>query len=252
MSAIVSAAEASRSRVRLLIVTMLFLVTTVNYADRATLSIAGPALSKELHPDSSHGLRIFGLWLVLCDRADAGRMAARPLRLEIRLHVSIIAWSLFTMLRGRIGFFSGGAAIAVLFALRFLVGFAESPSFPANARVVAAWFPANERGTASAIFNSAQYFATVMFAPIMGWITTSARLAVRLLLHGRVGIIVGDIWLMSSMRRTGTRALRRPNSTTSSAAARWSTWTRRKAWTASIRTRSRSSGTTSGSSSPTA
>jgi len=45
---------------------------------------------------------------------------------------------------------------------------AEAPSFPANGRIVAAWFPANERGTASAIFNSAQYFATALFAPIMG------------------------------------------------------------------------------------
>ena len=55
-----------------------------------------------------------------------------------------------------------------LFLLRFLVGMAESPSFPANTRIVAAWFPAAERGTASAIFNSGQYFATVLFAPIMG------------------------------------------------------------------------------------
>ena len=46
-----------------------------------------------------------------------------------------------------------------------LVGLAEAPSFPANARIVAAWFPSNERGTASAFFNSGQYFATVMFAP---------------------------------------------------------------------------------------
>src|ERR1700755_131899 len=52
MSAVASVAEARRSRVRLFIVTVLFLVTTVNYADRATLSIAGTALSKELHLDS--------------------------------------------------------------------------------------------------------------------------------------------------------------------------------------------------------
>ena len=52
MSAVMSAADVRRSRVRLFIVTMLFLVTTVNYADRATLSIAGPALSKELHHDT--------------------------------------------------------------------------------------------------------------------------------------------------------------------------------------------------------
>jgi hypothetical protein len=36
--------------------------------------------------------------------------------------------------------------------------------------IVAAWFPDSERGTAAAIFNSAQYFATVLFAPLMGWI----------------------------------------------------------------------------------
>src|SRR6201984_3623860 len=52
MSAVVSAADVRRSRVRLFIVTMLFLVTTVNYADRATLSIAGSALSKELGLDA--------------------------------------------------------------------------------------------------------------------------------------------------------------------------------------------------------
>src|SRR5262249_51536004 len=86
---------------------------------------------------------------------------------------SIFFWSLFTLLQGAVGLAAATFAFFPFFPLRFLVGLAESPSFPANARVVAAWFPANERGTASAIFNSAQYFATVLFAPIMGWITTA-------------------------------------------------------------------------------
>ena len=53
MSTVAAAASVRRSRVRLLIVAMLFLVTTVNYADRATLSIAGTALAKE--PDDRSG-----------------------------------------------------------------------------------------------------------------------------------------------------------------------------------------------------
>jgi MFS family permease len=48
---------------------------------------------------------------------------------------------------------------------------AESPGMPADVRIVAAWFPASERGTATQFFNTSQYFATVVFAPIMGWIT---------------------------------------------------------------------------------
>ena len=38
-----------------------------------------------------------------------------------------------------------------LFGLRLLLGLAEAPAFPANSRIVAAWFPAAERGTAAAI-----------------------------------------------------------------------------------------------------
>jgi ACS family glucarate transporter-like MFS transporter len=54
--------------------------------------------------------------------------------------------------------------------MRFLVGVAEAPSVPGNARIVASWFPGSERGTASAIFISAQYFSLVAFAPLMGWL----------------------------------------------------------------------------------
>ena len=50
------------------------------------------------------------------------------------------------------------------------MGAAEAPSFPDNSRITSAWFPTAERGTAAAIFNSAQYFATVIFSPVMGWI----------------------------------------------------------------------------------
>jgi MFS family permease len=57
-----------------------------------------------------------------------------------------------------------------VFGLRFLVALAEAPSSPGNAGIVSAWSPTKERGTAAAIFNSAQYFATVLFAPLMGFI----------------------------------------------------------------------------------
>jgi ACS family glucarate transporter-like MFS transporter len=83
----------------------------------------------------------------------------------------------------------------VLFALRFMVGLAEAPSFPANGRIVAAWYPANERGTASAIFNSAQYFATVLFAPIMGFITVTFGWPYVFYFMGGLGILTSLVWL---------------------------------------------------------
>jgi ACS family glucarate transporter-like MFS transporter len=60
---------------------------------------------------------------------------------------------------------------------------------------VAAWFPANERGTASAIFNSAQYFATVLFAPIMGYITFTYGWPEVFYVMGALGIVTSAVWL---------------------------------------------------------
>jgi MFS transporter, ACS family, glucarate transporter len=196
MSAVVSAADVRRSRVRLFIVTMLFLVTTVNYADRATLSIAGSALSKELGLDAiamGYVFSAFG-WSYVIAQVPGGWLLDRFGSRWVYAF-SIMIWSLFTMMQGWIGFFSGASAVVVLFALRFLVGFAEAPSFPANARIVAAWFPGNERGTASAFFNSGQYFATVMFAPLMGWIAHDFGWRYVFYVMGIIGVIVGIAWI---------------------------------------------------------
>ncbi|WP_316192215.1 MULTISPECIES: MFS transporter [unclassified Bradyrhizobium] len=196
MSAIVSVAEARRSRVRLFIVTMLFLVTTVNYADRATLSIAGSALSKELHLDPvamGYVFSAFG-WSYVIAQVPGGWLLDRFGSRWVYA-ISILTWSVFTMLQGWIGFLSGGAAVTMLFALRFLVGFAEAPSFPANARIVAAWFPSNERGTASAFFNSGQYFATVIFAPLMGSIAHEFGWRHVFTVMGSLGLVMGALWI---------------------------------------------------------
>src|SRR5580692_978329 len=196
MSAVVSATDVRRSRVRLFIVTMLFLVTTVNYADRATLSIAGPALSKELHLDPvamGYVFSAFG-WSYVIAQVPGGWLLDR-FGSKWVYAFSIMIWSVFTMLQGWVGFFSAGTAVIVLFGLRFLVGFAEAPSFPANARIVAAWFPGNERGTASAFFNSGQYFATVIFAPLMGWIAHDYGWRHVFTVMGALGILMGIAWI---------------------------------------------------------
>jgi ACS family glucarate transporter-like MFS transporter len=96
---------------------------------------------------------------------------------------------------GWVGFFSGAAAVAVLFTLRLLIGAAESPSFPGNSRITSAWFPDAERGTAAAIFNSAQYFATVLFAPLMGWLVHSYGWQSVFYVMGGMGIVMSFVWL---------------------------------------------------------
>jgi len=189
--------EMKRTRVRWFIVFMLFLVTAVNYADRATLSIAGPSMSKEIGLDSvmmGYVFSAFG-WSYVLGQIPGGWLLDRFGSKKVYFW-SIFLWSVFTLLQGLIGGFGSAAtAVMMLFGLRFLVGFAEAPSFPANSRIVASWFPSKERGTAAATFNSAQYFATVLFAPIMGYITHSYGWHYVFFFMGTVGIVVAFVWM---------------------------------------------------------
>jgi len=192
----VAAGQAAIGRVRFTIVAMLFAVTMVNYADRATIAMAGPALSKDLGFSSVQMGFIFSAfgWSYVIGQVPGGWLLDRFGSKAVYFW-SIFIWSLFTVLQGAVGLVAATAAFYVVFLLRFLVGLAEAPSFPANGRIVAAWFPANERGTACAIFNSAQYFATVIFAPIMGWIVSSLGWPHVFYFMGGLGILVSLIWL---------------------------------------------------------
>ena len=184
------------THVRYLILLMLFLVTTINYADRATIAIAGSSLQKSLGIDAvtlGYIFSAFG-WAYVAGQIPGGWLLDRFGSKRVYA-LSIFTWSLFTVLQGYVGEFGLSTAIVALFMLRFLVGLAEAPSFPGNARIVAAWFPTSERGTASAIFNSAQYFATVLFAPIMGWIVFTFGWQHVFVVMGGIGIVFSLIWL---------------------------------------------------------
>jgi ACS family glucarate transporter-like MFS transporter len=164
-------ASSRPTHVRFRIIVLIFIITSINYADRATFSIAGNAASVEL------GLDPVATGFILSAFAWAYALAQIPGGMLLdrfgtkRIYAGAIAlWSLLTAAQGLVGFVPALSAVATLFVLRFLVGLAEAPSFPGNARLVAAWFPGSERGTASAIFNSAQYFSLVAFAPLMGWL----------------------------------------------------------------------------------
>lgn len=190
-----SSAE-KRTNARYWIVVMLFIVTSFNYGDRATLSIAGSEMAKDIGLDPVGMGYVFSAfsWAYVIGQIPGGWLLDRFGSKRVYFW-SIFIWSMFTLLQGFVDIFSGFGIIIALFTLRFLVGLAEAPSFPGNSRIVAAWFPAQERGTAVAIFNSAQYFATVIFAPIMGWLTHEVGWSHVFFFMGGLGIVISFIWL---------------------------------------------------------
>lgn len=193
------AAAVKMTQIRWLIVAILFFITAINYGDRATMSIAGSAMAKELHINAVSMGYIFSAfgWAYVVAQLPGGWLLDRFGSKRVYV-LSIFFWSLFTLLQCTVGFigtlFGAAAAVIALFVMRLLVGTAEAPSFPANSRIIAAWFPANERGTATAIFNSAQYAATVLFAPLMGWLVYTFSWHYVFVVMGVLGILFVLIW----------------------------------------------------------
>lgn len=184
-------------KVRYGIVALLFVVTVINYADRAALAIAGPLITQSLGINAIELGFVFSAfgWAYLIAQIPGGRLLDRFGSKKIYFW-SILLWSVFTLLQGGVMHFGAAMAVYLLFILRLLVGGMEAPSLPANARIVAAWFPTRERGTATAIFNSAQYFATVLFAPFMAWIAHLLGWEAIFYVMGSIGIVGSLFWLV--------------------------------------------------------
>src|ERR1700761_5680227 len=118
-----TAATRRATHIRYFIVFMLFMSTAINYADRATLSIAGPAASKSLGLDPvamGYVFSAFG-WAYVLAQLPGGWLLDRYGTKRVYT-VSLVAWSIFTFLQGFVGNFGVVYAVVALFALRLLVG----------------------------------------------------------------------------------------------------------------------------------
>jgi ACS family glucarate transporter-like MFS transporter len=196
--ATMTSAETRNSHIRFWIIAVLFIVSSINYASRATLSFAAVPLGKEIDISTVQLGYIFSAfgWSYVAGQIPGGALldkyGSRPIYLW-----SITLWAVFTMAQAFVSSLSFIPVFISLFALRFALGFAESPSFPANARIVANWFPNSERGTASAIFNASQYFSLVAFAPMMGWLAQDYGWRSVFLAMGAIGLVGAALfWLV--------------------------------------------------------
>jgi MFS transporter, ACS family, glucarate transporter len=184
-----------KNHVRYFIVFMLFFVSSINYADRATLSMAKGGLCADLQLSTgSFGwlMSAWG-WSYVIAQLPAGWLLDRFGSKRV-YGAAFFLWSLFIFLMGFTGALRGPVAFAVLFLLLFLAGFSFAPAFPGNGRFVAAWFPTKERGTASSIFNASQYFSLVLFAPLMGWIMGKLGWHYVFWVMGGLGLLLTPVW----------------------------------------------------------
>lgn len=157
--------QRKRSRARFMILTLLFIATAINYLDRTNMAVAASAIQDDLGLDPAMmGLLLsaFG-WTYAFMQIPGGWFLDRfgP---RLVNGISLILFSLFTLFQGFAKNFG------VLFGLRLGLGFAESPAFPSNSRVVAAWFPQKERALATGVYTAGEYVGLAIATPFLFWL----------------------------------------------------------------------------------
>ncbi|ASS99735.1 MULTISPECIES: MFS transporter [Geobacillus] len=178
-----------RTRVRYLILAILFVVTAINYIDRSALSIAAPVMKEDLALDAvalGFAFSAFN-WAYTFMQIPSGWLLDR-FGTRLVYGIGLFTWSLFTGLQGLV------TGFAMLFLFRFIVGLAEAPSFPGNSRLTTMWFPTNERGKAVATYNSSQYFGLALFTPVLASLLNVYGWPAIFYVAGGMGIILTFVW----------------------------------------------------------
>ncbi|MBV8047496.1 MAG: MFS transporter [Paludibacterium sp.] len=136
----------------------------INYLDRISVSVAGPQLQ------ATFGLSNQSLGLLFSAFFWTYAMLQIPVGMILdKFGVTRIGrWGAFLwVLASSITALAGG--FGGLFAARALLGIAEAPGFPASAKATGYWFPRQERALATALFDAAAKFSSVIGVPLVAY-----------------------------------------------------------------------------------
>jgi ACS family hexuronate transporter-like MFS transporter len=180
-----------RPKFKLLMLGFAFLATVINYLDRQTLSVMAPLLTDRFHISSKGYSRIIfafmlaytlmnGVWGWMIDRLGS----------KIGYGLSIALWSGAEILHA----FSTGARSLSIF--RFLLGIGEAGNYPAGVKLIAEWFPSEERSTACGIFNSGASIGAILAPPLLAWIVLTAGWRAAFVTIGLLGFAWLAAWMI--------------------------------------------------------
>ena len=171
---------------------MLAIICTINYIDRAVISVCMPQIQEELNfsPEVVGAILSAFFWGYalmqipcgwLCDRFKPGKI----------LLIGGLCWGIFQAITGIL------SSSKLFMFIRVLLGISEAPIYPAGAKLQSIWLPVTERSRGSALVDVGSSLGNAFGAPLValfvlwldGWrealIAIGALTAVIVIICGR-------------------------------------------------------------------
>ena len=181
---------AHRTHVRWIpVLTLVAIGTMINYLDRTVLGIAAPFLSRDLHLDAAQMGIVFSAfsWSYALLQVPGGIFLDR-FGTRLTYFIAVSCWSLLTGLMSVVG------SLGTLIATRVGIGVFEAPCFPANSRILATWFPQQERARANAVYSVGQYVGLGFLSIPLFWITQHFGWRGLFVIVGGIGVVFSFVW----------------------------------------------------------
>jgi ACS family hexuronate transporter-like MFS transporter len=171
------------------ICSLIFFATTINYLDRAVISLLKSDLTKEFHwteTDYSNIVIAFQL-AYAAGMLVAGRFIDKA-GTKTGYALYTFLWSLAATAHALVNStFGFGVARAFL-------GISESGNFPAAIKTVAEWFPKKERAFATGIFNSGANIGAIVAPLTVPFIAATMGWKWAFIITGSIGFIWLILW----------------------------------------------------------
>ena len=178
------------TRVRWLMLGLLFLGTTLNYLDRLVIGILAPGLQKQyLISDIQYGYiqSAFALSYAF-GQLFSGRMLDR-IGTRIGYALALATWTVSSMLHAVA---TGAWGFGVM---RALLGVSESPAYPGAAKTLAEWFPQRERAFAFGFINAGTNMGAMLAAAVVPLLAATYGWQWAFIGTGASGFLVLLLWL---------------------------------------------------------
>ena len=175
-------------------------IAFLSFLDRAAISQAAPAITRDLHLSSVQMGLVFSAFGItyalgeipagwLCDRFGARLMLTRV----------VILWSIFTAATGLAWNFSS------LMVSRLLFGAGESGCFPSLARVFSDWLTPKERNSAEGIKAASARWGAAITPALMTALFAFLHWRAIFAIFGAVGLVAGAAFWLAFRDRPVTR-----------------------------------------------
>lgn len=160
------------TRIRWVILAIIFVLSTITYLDRVNISIAARFITKEYGLTDVEMGKVFSAFILAYGifQVPGGWLGDRfgP---RIVLAGAVLWWSGFTSLTALVHIFP--AALSTMWALilvRFCMGAGEAAAWPNFNRTIANWIPQKERGIAASIPLTGGGFGAALTPPLIAWV----------------------------------------------------------------------------------